>query len=145
MEQNQPQPEQNQAPDISDAELKMPEEQFGESEPVKEGRGMLVPLLILLILALAGILGALVLWGEELMGIILGEQTPEQEEAMESTATTSDEMTADTTGAETAATQPDFNAIEAELEGDGFTTFENDMGAIDSEIENDTQSTTTTE
>lgn len=144
MEQNQ-QPQQNQTPDIDDAELKMPEEQFGGPEPVRNGPGLLIPLLVVSIIVLAGVLVALVLWGEEMMGTLLGEQNTEQNEATQFAATTTDDSTAAAAEPDTATTEPDFDAIEAELQGEGFATFEDDLSEIETEIENDTQSTTTAE
>lgn len=133
---------QNTNPTVSNEELKMPEEQFGEEESVPERSGLLVPILIAVLVLLLGVLGALFFWGDALLNML---NTAEDEAAVppvfETSTTTND--TANTPQQETPTTTEEaLAAIEAELSATDYSEFEAELQAIDDELAS--ESTTTT-
>lgn len=120
MEPNQPD-QQQAAPEINPDELKMPEEQFGAEEPARTG-GMLIPILVSILIILLIALGALVVWGEEIVNMLRPSDAaaPAVSEEVDTTAaaTTTPEPTPADTFAEIESDleSTDFDAIDAELE-----------------------------
>ena len=118
------------APDISDAELKMPEEQFGGAPEESHGSGMLIPLLVGTLVVLLAVLGALFFFGEELLEALnLSQLSPETDTAGETIATSTDTTEIDTIEAELEATDltaidTALEEIDAEIEASGTTTME---------------------
>lgn len=128
-ETNQSQSAPEQQP-IDDAELKMPEEQFGHVREKTSATSALVPVLIGFLIILLVLLGALVVWGEEIMGMLgpdISTPAPVVETSSETEATTTEE--AATTPAETPAD------LEAELEETTLADFDAELEAIDAELE----------
>lgn len=115
------------APVVPESELKMPEQEFTGQAPVPDApksRTLLYVLVAIFVLLLA-VLGALLLYGEELMELII----PQEPTVQPLPAEPMPEETAATTTIE------DLAAMEAALEGTDLSEFDAELEAIDAELE----------
>lgn len=139
--QNQGQPNQQphmqeSAPTVPESELKMPEQQFTaqSAEPAEpKSRALLYTLVAVLVVLLAA-LAAFMLYGEQLMDLLMPRNEPVLDPVMP------EDMQAD--GTETGpatTTEEDLSAIEAELENTDFEEFDAELEAIDAELEAETE------
>lgn len=118
-----------QTPSVPETEMKMPEEQVIAPQPEARGRRAFIPLLVGVLVLLLGILGALLVWGDEIIDTFMPVDTAE--DVSLTPATSTDPAVTDTDASETEA---DLSAIEAELEGEDFSEFEAEMSALDAEL-----------
>lgn len=125
MEPNQPQTEQ---PTINPDELKMPEEHFGATEPPSRSSSAFIPLLVGILIILLIVLGALVVWGEDLIQMI----QPDGGADTEATAVATTTETATTT--EETAPEDSLAEIESDLESTDFESIDAELEAIDAEL-----------
>lgn len=118
MEQNNNQPTPQpapQAPEISESEMKMPEDQFGDKQVSEPAPGNAVnPLFIVALILLLTILAVVVIWGEELVGMFIPDTTVElaplpEAEKPETAETELNEM-------ENQLNEIDLSTMEAELD-----------------------------
>ena len=122
----------NQVPSIPESEMKLPEEQFGEAAPAAEPKtssAWTIALFLLLVVLLAA-LAVVVIWGEELIDMVLPAETVEITPMPE------------TPNNDAAAAAPIEN-IEAELNEIDFTEMESELDAIEAEIEAGATATST--
>lgn len=124
---------QNQPPQIPESEMKLPEEQFGDSAPAPEAgaRTFSVVLVVLLVVLLA-VLAAVIVWGEEILDLILPDTTMELPPLPEPEAGD-------------ATTEAEIEEIEAELEEAELEEFDAELAAIEAELEAELSATTTIE
>lgn len=112
-----------QVPSIPESEMKLPEEQYQETNPTpapKKSLGTI--LLVLLVVILLGIMTAVIVWGEELVNMILPS------EAVETPMPPVENPPPETEEA-------NIETIEAELEDMDFTEMESELNDIEAEIE----------
>ena len=121
----------NQVPSIPESEMKLPDEQYQETnpEPVAKKSAWTAVLLVLVVVLLAA-MTAVIVWGEELVNMILPP------EAVETPMPPSDTPPPETE----AATIED---IEAEIEDIDFTAMEAELNDIEAEIEAESSATAT--
>lgn len=119
----------NQVPTIPESEMKLPEEQYQETnlEPAGKKSAWTVVLLVLVVVLLAA-MTAVIVWGEELVNLILPPEEVEMPAPMEEPAETEEE---------------NIENIEAELEDIDFTEMEAELDDIEAEIEAEASATTT--
>lgn len=113
-----------QAPEISESEMKMPEDQFGD-KPVSEPAPShsVNPLFIVALILLLTILAVVVIWGEEIVGMFLPETTVKLEPlpaAVESdkTQTGFDEMEKQLNEVDLSNMDEQLNTIEVQMDGE---------------------------
>lgn len=124
----------NQVPSIPESEMKLPEEQYQETNPTpapKKSIGTI--LLVLLVVILLGIMTAVIFWGEELVNLILPP------EAVETPIPGAEMLPPENQEA-------NIETMEAELEDMDFTEMETELNDIEAEIEAEAsgEATTTT-
>jgi flagellar basal body-associated protein FliL len=119
----------NQIPSIPESEMKLPEEQYQETnmEPAAKKSPWTVVLLVLIVLLL-GAMAAVIVWGEELVNLILPPEQIEMPAPIEERVVTEEENVED---------------IETELEDMDFTDMEAELNEIEAEIEAEASATTT--
>ena len=124
MDTNAPQPTEPQTPVTADAELKMPEEEFGGPRPPSDAHSILIPLLAGLLIALLAALAVLFIFRETLMELI----------GMDSNAT--DELTEaePMEPAPAAKDTEELDQLQSELEAANFSDIEADLSQIDAEL-----------
>lgn len=135
METNNSNKENNQVPSISESELKLPDEQFGEQSPVPAPKSHFNPLLFGLLIALLVIMSLVVIWGEQLINLVLPPENTEP-----ATITETEEVPP-----ETAGTQQDLSDIESELNEMDFSTIDNELDAIGTQLETEASSSASIE
>lgn len=119
-----------QAPVIPESELKLPEESLNGAvqSPVTSAR-IVNPLLIVLLVVLLAVLAVVVIWGEQIIDIVMpatvSDTTMEMMPPTEEQATTSVETNAEMEVVE----------MEAELNDSELEEFDAEMEAIEAEIE----------
>lgn len=134
---NQPNEQQPQQP-IAEDEMKMPEEQFGARSDAPQSSSPLVPILVALLIVLLVALGALVVWGDEIMGVLMpAEPAPAEEAATSTDASATDDASSDTAGT--------YGDIEAELEATDLSELDAELEAIEAELESDATATSSAE
>ncbi len=116
-------------PVIPESELKLPEEGVNGVTPAPAPKHAINPLLIGLLVLLLAILGAVIVWGEELIGLVLPEETvelpPLPEESAERDAAadiTELESEIDQNEAELNAIEQELLQMEAEIEAEAAAT-----------------------
>ena len=116
MDTTPPRPDENQAPIVLDADLKMPEEQFGAPQEEQGGPSVLISILVGILILLLLVLGALFFFGAELFETLGFNRASQDADTVSeiNTATTTETTEIDTIEAELDAT--DLDAIDAELE-----------------------------
>ena len=109
--------------------MKLPEEPVAGSQAVPDpGRHWFHPLMIVLLVILLAALAAVVIWGEEIVNMILPSEETELTPLPEATGPSdADEL----------------NSLEAEMDDTNWSEFESDMNAIEASIEAGLESTTT--
>jgi len=134
MEQENQNPEE---PIISDAEMKMPEENFGTSMETSDTTTHLGIILGILIVLLVLILGGLYLWGSTLQNVPVTPaapalERPTAEENNEPESTTAD---AQVQALETVSISNEIEAIEADIESTNLDALDAELEAIDAELD----------
>ena len=126
-------PTQKQAPQISDDEMKMPEDTFGGGDTTSESRSVVPVILMIIIVLLVLTLAGLYLWGE-VMKNEAPDTTPVE---IDEINTVDDENAAetDTTEMEAVSTSDELDAIEADLENTDLDSLDAEMDDIDAEME----------
>lgn len=117
----------SQAPQIPESEFKLPEEQMGESSAGKEKSPYAVnPIFVALLLILLAILAVLLIWGEQLIGMLIP-----------TTAVTLPPLPEEVTPAENESVSPygksddeEITSIEAGLDAEA-----ENLGTLDAEME----------
>ena len=121
MEQNNNQPA-PQAPEISESEMKMPEDQFGDKQVSEPAPSHSVnPLFIVALILLLTILAVVVIWGEELVGMFMPETTVELEplpEGVENNETELSEMENEINQIDLSTMEAELDMIEAEMDAE---------------------------
>lgn len=124
----------NPVPVIPESEMKLPVENFGDAAtaPEKKSSVWTVLLLILLVLLL-GILTVVVIWGKEIVDMVLP------------VATVEDTMTSDLTPTLKVEPTPeeDIAAVESELEGIDLEAMDAELNAIEAELDAEVSASTT--
>ena len=124
MDTTTPQPTEPQAPVTADAELKMPEEEFGGPRPPSDAPSILIPLLAGLLIALLVALAVLFIFRDTLMELI----------GMDSgTADVLTETEPEPTEPEVKDTA-ELDQLQSELEATTFAEIEADLAEIDAEF-----------
>lgn len=127
--------EKNNEPIISDDELKMPEEEFGNIGPDTGAHSHLGFVLATLIVVLILLLGGLYVWSTTLRApeVTIDEEAtrPTAEENNEPESTNA-EADMETTGA--LSTSDELSAIEADLESTNTSDLDSDLTTIESEL-----------
>jgi hypothetical protein len=120
------------APAVPESELKMPEEQFGARTAPAEPSRLLIPLLVTLLVLLLGVLGAFVLFGDQILGYLMPTSSTETPAPAETpAATTTPEATP---VAETSTTTPSLDEIDAALTASDAQSFDSAINSIDTEL-----------
>jgi hypothetical protein len=125
--QNNPTPV-NQAPIIPESQMKMPDEAAGGPPPPDTNRHGFNPWLIGLLVILLVMLAVAVIWGEEIVGMLIPEESAEFTPPPE-TAEQSDTK--------------DLNDLESEIEDTDWSELEADMAAMEAEINAEVGATST--
>ena len=120
---NQNQPSTTPPPVIPESELKLPEEGVNGVTPAPAPKYAINPLLIGLLVLLLAVLAAVIIWGEQLIGLVLPEDTVElpplpEEQARQDSADELSELEAeiDQSESELNALEQELNQMEAEIE-----------------------------
>lgn len=119
-------PTEPQPPVIPESELKLPEEGLNGAAPAPEAKFAINPLLIVLLVMLLAVLGAVIIWGEEIIEMVLPAEESEipmpaeEETVAEDTAAEITELEAeiDQNEAELNALEQELNQMEAEIEAE---------------------------
>lgn len=135
MDNNQNQPENNitTPPVIPQSELKLPEETVDGQTPPPKRKFLINPLLIALLVILLGLLAAVIIWGEQLVGMILPSEKVDLPPLPEET----EEQPNDE--AEVQQIEQEINQNEAELKA-----LESDLEKMETEIEAELEASATT-
>lgn len=130
MEQNNNTP--NEAPLIPESEMKLPEESLNGTpqKPVPKSH-LFNPLLIALLVVLLVILAAVIIWGEELIGMVWPQ------EAVELQPLSEEDMTNNETN--------ELEQWESEIDEIDLSGIDEDMAAIEAKIETEATATSTTQ
>lgn len=128
----------NNEPVISEAEMKMPEEQFGAGVEVPaDGPSYLGLVLAGLIVILVLLLAGLYLWSTTLNNIAPVETTPvTRPTTEENNEPESTKAEAEVETLEVLSTSDELGAIEADLESTDLDALDTELNAIDAELEN---------
>jgi hypothetical protein len=125
MEQNNNQPTPQpapQAPEISESEMKMPEDQFGDKQVSEPAPSHSVnPLFIVALILLLTILAVVVIWGEELVGMFMPDTTVELEplpEGVENNETDLTEMENELNEIDLSTMEAELDMMEAEMDAE---------------------------
>jgi hypothetical protein len=117
-----------QAPIIPESQMKFPDESAGGPPPPDTNRHGFNPWLIGLLVILLILLAVAVIWGEEIVGMILPEETAE----FTLPPDTAEQSDAD-----------DLNALEAEIDDTDWSELDAEMDAIEAEINAEMEATST--
>lgn len=125
----------NPVPVIPESELKLPQENFGDTAPAPEEKsGIWTVLLLVLLVLLLGVLTVVVIWGEEIIDMVMPA------------AELGGADMEDTTPAPTPEPTPeeDMAAMETELENIDFAAMDAELNAIEAELDAEASNTATT-
>lgn len=130
MDNNQTTPAPAPVPKIEESELKLPQENLSTLPKPEPAKGPISPLLIILLMIALALLGAVIVWGEEILDLVMplpaDAPTSETVKLQEATTTTERTLTpeedmakieaeASSTESEMAEMDKELNSIEAEL------------------------------
>lgn len=117
MDNNNQNPTQNTPPPvIPESELKLPEEGVNGVTPAPAPKHAINPLLIALLVLLLALLAAVIIWGEELIGLVLPEDTVELPPLPEEQAQPDQAAELMELEAEIGQSEAELNALEQELD-----------------------------
>ena len=113
-------------PEIAESELKMPEDKFsGVPEPTVKTRGPISPLLISLLVVSLALLGVVVVWGEEILDMIMpptpGDTVYQDDMMLEEEVEPTPEE--------------DIAALEEELDDESFDDIDADLAEIEAQMD----------
>jgi len=130
MEQNNNTP--NEAPLIPESEMKLPEESLNGApqKPVPKTH-LFNPLLIVLLVVLLAILAAVIIWGEELIGMVWPQETVELQPLPEGEANNNEVR--------------EVEQWESEMDTMDLNEIDSEMSSIEAEIEAEATATSSTE
>ena len=115
------------APVIPESEMKMPEDQFSDTTGTEPAPSHSInPLLIVALILMLTVLAVVVIWGEELVGMLLPEATVELES-----------MPGDDGN-----TEAELNEMENELNQMDFSDMEENLDGIEAEMDAELESET---
>lgn len=121
-------------PNIPESEMKLPEEQFGTTtEPKKESGSFINPLLIVLLVILLGMLGTVIVWGNDLLDLLLPTETNDGEVMIEDSSPEEDtnNLEDETLSAEEIeAMEEDAAKMDAEMQA-----MDQDLAEIEAEMD----------
>lgn len=119
------------APVVPENELKMPEEQFGARTAPAEPSRLLIPLLVTLLVILLGVLGAFVLFGDQILGYFMPTAAPETATSTDMTAEAAVPKNEPTPAATSTQSLDD---IDASLSASDSQSFDSAINSIDTEL-----------
>lgn len=133
MDNNQPNQAPAPVPKIDESELKLPQENLSTLPKPEPAKGPVSPLLIILLVIALALLGAVIVWGEEILNLVMplpAEPTPTETVKLEETPEQTEqpltpeedmakiEAEASSTESDMAEVDKELNAIEAELDAE---------------------------
>lgn len=131
METNNNEIQNNQPPEIPESELKLPEEQFnGNFSNQQSNKNKISVLFVIVMLILLSCLVVLVVWGEQLINMLLPQPSLE-------TGLFNNEMMIEEEPSNQASIESEVNSIESELEieSQNLDQFDAEMDEIENELD----------